>query len=131
MDGEWSDPYYEDDPRNYISRAEAEERLHKINALVDKYYTLENRSASDFMDMMFRLDRYSYYDDYEREDYGSVHISVTDENELRYNSSYNKSNNFQVTFDIPVEKYEDFLKDAQEILPEVYDGNYRDYDYYY
>ena len=131
MDGEWSDPYYEDDPRNYISRAEAEERLHKINALVDKYYTLENRSASDFMDMMFRLDRYSYYDDYEREDYVSVHISVTDENELRYNSSYNKSNNFQVTFDIPVEKYEDFLKDAQEILPEVYDGNYRDYDYYY
>ena len=68
---------------------------------------------------------------FEREDYVSVHISVTDENELRYNSSYNKSNNFQVTFDIPNEKYEDFLKDAQEILPEVDDGYYRDYDYYY
>jgi hypothetical protein len=125
-DGKWS-KYYGDGSESFISRAEAEERLHKINALVDKYYTLENRSFSDFMDMMFRLNRFSYYDDSIREGYARVYVSVEDENELGIND---RSNYFHVTFDIPNEKYEDFLKEAQEIIPEEDDGDYRDYDYY-
>ena len=111
-----------------ISRAEADEKLHQINAFLDKYYTLENRNFDDFMDMMFRQNIF-YYDDDDSTSEGSVevYISVSDVNDLKYSYSDVRSNNFEVSFDIPAEKYEDFLKEAQEILPETDDG----YDRYY
>ena len=112
-----------------ISRAEADEKLHQINAFLDKYYTLENRNFDDFMDMMFRQNIFYYDDDDDSTSEGSVnvYISVSDVNDLKYSYSDVRSNNFEVSFDIPAEKYEDFLKEAQEILPETDDG----YDRYY
>lgn len=112
-----------------ISRAEADEKLHQINALLDKYYTLENRNFDDFMDMMFRQNIFYYDDDDDSTSEGSVevYISVSDVNDLKYSYSDVRSNNFEVSFDIPAEKYEDFLKEAREILPETDDG----YDRYY
>ncbi|SEK81888.1 hypothetical protein [Ruminococcus albus] len=111
---------------NEIKKSELDDKLEKLNKLIDEYYTLENRSTEAFLDMMFGG---VYKNEAVPSDNVNVYISLSDDNTISNNIDFGDRRDYNVSFIIPPDKLNDFLKDAQDILSdETDDVNDRIYE---
>ena len=104
--------YFDGMSIDMISQAEMEDKLARLNALIDKYYTLEDHSLAEFEDIMISNKTYFGYSD-QKKNYVYISLFDTNDRSIRYKDE----NYYSVTFPLPAEKFDAFISEANEIFP--------------
>ncbi len=114
------------EPSDMISQAEMDEKITKLNALIDKYYDITDRDFEEFKGVM--LNGNNYYDDRPR-GMTNVNINISDDSDFASRRKIIHRNDFSVLFNIPEEKQDEFIRELGEIIPQTeVDSNRRLYE---
>ena len=107
-----------EEPMNLITENEKKAKIKACMELVDKYYTLEDRTFGAFSEVLFNGRIYSIYNTgsytrarinlYSSEDYSSARLRSTDR--------YYDNESFNVSFVIPADKRAEFDEEAEKIV---------------